>query len=173
MVFTKTPLYRKWSTPIDGGRHWKDGKRLFGDNKTWIGFGAMIVFCAVFQMLCGWMCNGLAWNGMNDLYRHHANTPGFNALFGTGIGFVYMLCELPNSFVKRRLQIAPGKTGRGAVGLLFFLIDQIDSLVGVMLVLFFVAQISIARYFAYVFLGAMTHIGINLVLYGIKVRKNI
>ena len=84
-----------------------------------------------------------------------------------------MLCELPNSFIKRRLQIAPGRTGKGWIGIVFFLIDQIDSLVGVMLVLFLVADISLAKYFAYILLGALTHIAVNLLLYAIKVRRNI
>lgn len=173
MLFTKTGLYRKYKTPIDGGRLWKDGERIFGNNKTWIGFASMTVFCAVFQVLCGWICNQFSWNGMNDLYRSHRNTVGFNALFGAAVGFVYMLCELPNSFIKRRLRIEPGRTGKGPVGILFFLIDQIDSLVGVMLVLLLVANISVAKYVAYVLVGAMTHIGVNLLLFAAKVRKHI
>lgn len=173
MLFTKTGLYKKYKTPIDGGRCWKDGQRIFGDNKTWIGFASMIAFCAVFQILCGLLCNQLSWNGMNDLYRKLPNTVGYNALFGSVVGFVYMLCELPNSFLKRRLRIEPGRTGKGPVGILFFLIDQIDSLVGVMLVLLLVANISVAKYFAYVLVGALTHIGVNLLLLITKVRKHL
>lgn len=173
MLFTKTGLYRKYNAPIDGGLLWKDGKRLLGDNKTWIGFVSMVVFCTVFQVLCGWVCNDFSWNAVNDLYRCNPNTTCFNALFGATIGFVYMLCELPNSFMKRRLQIAPGRTGKGLVGIVFFLIDQIDSLVGVMLVLLLVTDISALKYFAYVLVGAVTHIGINLLLYAVKVRKHI
>lgn len=173
MLFTKTGLYKRCKAPIDGGRCWKDGERIFGDNKTWIGFASMIVFCTVFQILCGWLCHAFSWNEMNDLYRSNPNTPLFNALFGAGIGFVYMLCELPNSFIKRRVRIKPGRTGTGLLGFTFFLIDQIDSLVGVMLVLLLAADISIAKYFAYVLLGALTHIAVNLLLFAAKVRKHI
>lgn len=173
MLFTKTAFYQKHKTPIDRGRLWKDGKRLLGDNKTWIGLVSMVAFCTVFQILCGWVCHLFSWNEMNDLYRSNPNTIWFNALFGAIVGFVYMLCELPNSFIKRRLQIAPGRTGKGLIGIVFFLIDQIDSLVGVMLVLFLVTDISIAKYFAYILLGALTHIAVNLLLYAVKVRRNI
>lgn len=172
MLFTKTRLYKKHKTPIDAGKNWKDGQRIFGDNKTWIGFVSMVVFCMIFQILCGWVCNYCAWNGINDLYRNHSNTVLFNALFGACVGFIYMLCELPNSFLKRRIRIEPGRTGSGLVGIVFFLIDQIDSLVGVMLSLLLVANISIQKYFAYVLVGALTHIGINL-LFTVKVRKHI
>ena len=173
MLFTKTRLYKKHKTPIDAGKTWKDGQRIFGDNKTWIGFVSMIMFCTIFQILCGLVCNWLSLNGMNDLYRIHPNTVLFNALFGAGVGFVYMLCELPNSFLKRRIRIEPGRTGKGPAGILFFLIDQIDSLVGVMLILLLVADISVQKYVAYVLVGALTHIGINLLLFAVKVRKHI
>ena len=173
MLFTKTALYRRYKAPMDGGRSWKDGKRIFGDNKTWIGFAAMVLFCVVFQILCGLTCNALAWNGMNDLYRCNPNTLGFNALFGAAVGFIYMLCELPNSFIKRRLEIEPGRTGKGMLGAVFFFIDQVDSLVGVMMVLYLASDISIGKYGAYVLLGALTHIGVNLLLYAAKVRRNI
>lgn len=173
MIFTKTALYRRHKVPMDRGRLWKDGRRILGDNKTWIGFFAMAGFCTVFQILCGLLCAALGWDEFNDLYRVHPNTLGFNALFGFLIGLTYMLWELPNSFIKRRLQIEPGKTGHGITGILFFLIDQVDSLLGVMLVLYMVSDISIAKYFAYVFLGALTHITVNLLLYAVKVRKNI
>lgn len=173
MLFTKTALYRKYKMPMDGGRNWKDGKRIFGDNKTWIGFASMVVFCMIFQVLCGWVCDSFSWNAANDLYHSNPNTTWFNAWFGAVIGTVYMLCELPNSFLKRRLRIAPGRTGRGFLGIVFFLIDQIDSLVGVMLVLVLVADISARKYVAYVLLGALTHISVNLLLYALKVRKNI
>ena len=59
------------------------------------------------------------------------------------------------------------------LGIVFYVIDQIDSLVGVMLVLLLVADISAAKYFAYVLLGALTHIAVNLLLYAVKVRRNI
>lgn len=173
MLFVKSPLYRKCNTPMDGGCLWKDGNRVFGDNKTWIGFFSMIIFCSVFQILCGLFCQFLSLNEWNDLYRCNSNTVLFSMTFGAGIGFVYMICELPNSFLKRRISIDPGKTGNGFLGCLFFVIDQIDSLLGVMLVLFFMTDISVGKYFFYVFLGALTHVAVNLFLYLTKIRKNL
>lgn len=172
MLFTKTSIYKKYKSPIDGGKCLKDNKRIFGDNKTWIGFFSMIIFCIISQILCGFICNNLNLNSFNDLYNTRQNTFILNLLFGFLIGFVYMICELPNSFVKRRINIAPGKTNSGIVGLLFFVIDQIDSLLGVMFCLYLFSNISIAKYFLYVIVGAFTHIGINILLYLSKIRKN-
>lgn len=59
------------------------------------------------------------------------------------------------------------------MGAVFFVVDQIDSLVGVMLALYLVTDISIGKYGAYVLLGALTHIGVNSLLYAAKVRRNI
>ena len=38
MLFVKTSLYLRLRRPMDGGRTLWDGRRLFGDNKTWAGF---------------------------------------------------------------------------------------------------------------------------------------
>ena len=67
----------------------------------------------------------------------------------------------------------PGKTERSAVGAVFFVVDQIDSLLGVMLVLMAFSGISFARYLGYIALGAGTHILVNLILYLLHIRKNL
>jgi hypothetical protein len=46
-----------------------------------------------------------------------------------------MLGELPNSALKRQLGIAPGSAGHGVKGVVFYVLDQIDMLLGVWVVL--------------------------------------
>jgi hypothetical protein len=92
---------------------------------------------------------------------------------GTVMGVAYMLFELPNSFIKRRLEIPDGKTERGVKGKIFFVIDQLDSMFGVILVLVVVSKISLLQYINYVLLGGLTHICVNLVLYKLKIRRNL
>lgn len=173
MLFTKTKLYQKLRSPIDGGKVMADQRRIFGNNKTWIGFFSMIFFCTLFQLIFGIFCNAADLNSHCDIYSIHENTLSLNLIFGSLTGSIYMISELPNSFIKRRLDIKDGKTEHGLKGLLFFIIDQIDSLVGVMLLLYFFSDISIKKYFLYVLLGGFTHIAINTILYLVKVRKNI
>ena len=43
MVFVKFRCCQKLNRPMDGGICLSDGKRLFGDNKTWKGFFGMIL----------------------------------------------------------------------------------------------------------------------------------
>ena len=173
MIFTKTKFYNKHKYPIDHNKTLKDNKRIFGDNKTYIGFISMIIFCIISQVFCGLICNLFDINQHHDLFKVQNNTILLNLWFGALTGFVYMLFELPNSFIKRRINISPGKTNKGFVGFIFLLIDQIDSLVGVMFLLILFADISILKYVGYVALGAITHVTINLVLFLLKVRKNI
>lgn len=173
MVFTKTSFYRAHRYPIDRYRVFRDGKRVLGDHKTVSGFCSMIVFVVFFQMLWGLACRIWGLEAYNEWYTRCHNGLWTNVCSGFLTGLVYMLCELPNSFLKRRLGIAEGKTGRGWTGGIFFVIDQIDSLVGVFWILAVCARLSFGRYLAYLFLGAVTHIVVNMILHRLKIRKNI
>ena len=173
MIFAKTKAYNKYRFPIDCYKNAWDKKRIFGDNKTWIGFFSMIFFCTLFQLIHGILCNWLNINQYNDLYKINENTLLLNVIFGFLIGMAYMLCELPNSFIKRRIGISSGKTDKGIKGVTFFIVDQIDSLIGVMFVLYLFSNFTMWKYIGYVALGAITHIAINLTLYFAKVRKNV
>ena len=129
--------------------------------------------CILSQVFIGFICNAFNINNHNQIYRFYENKVGVNVLTGFLFGFMYMLFELPNSFIKRRLDIECGKTNTNIIGKLFFVIDQIDSLIGVMLILVIFAKISWKQYFAYIFIGGFTHIMVNLFLYKIKVRRNV
>lgn len=173
MSFTKTTIYKKYKKPIDSNIVLKDGKRLLGDNKTWIGFFSMIVLCIITQVSCGLLSDMAGINYRNDLYLHNENTIYFNVLIGALFGFAYMLFELPNSFIKRRIGIKEGTTNTKGIGYLFFMMDQVDSLFGVILVLYFFSDISCGKYFGYILLGGLTHITVNFILYKLKVRRNL
>lgn len=171
MLFVKTKLYSRIKFPIDGGKRLRDGKRLFGDNKTWAGFFGMILSGALAQLLWGFAC--LKIPEMCYIYFYFDNTPLFNLFAGAAMGLAYVLFELPNSFIKRRLDIPSGKTVRGAKGCIFFVIDQIDSLFGVAAVFAVLYQMPFWQYFLYILLGAVTHIAVNSILYAVKIRRNL
>ena len=118
MLFVKTSVYKKLRRPIDGGRTWSDGQRIFGDNKTFAGFAGMTVGTLLSQVLWGLVLKVTGQSKRSDLYVRHENRAGFNALAGGLFGFAYALMELPNSFAKRRFEIRPGKTEKGLVGVL-------------------------------------------------------
>lgn len=172
MVFVKTKFCKRISFPIDRGKTFTDGRRIFGDNKTWAGFCGMVIFGALSQIIWGAVCKYFL-DGMNNFYTVHENTFIFNAISGAIAGFVYVLFELPNSFIKRRLEIPCGKTANGIKGTIFYIIDQIDSLIGVALVFAFIFPMKLWEYFLYIFIGAFIHSAVNLILWKAKIRKNI
>jgi len=174
MLWCRTSVCRSCASPIDRGRKLRDGRRIFGDNKTFAGFFGMIVCGCISQLLWGYLC-GISefFENRNYVYGSCPNTPGFNLLLGGLTGFAYVLFELPNSFIKRRLDIPSGKTVRGIKGAVFFAVDQIDSLLGVVLVISFFYPMPVWQYWLYILLGAGTHIAVNSVLYLLKIRKNL
>ena len=173
MVFTKTKFYRRHNRPMDGGRCLSDGRRIFGENKTWVGFFSMILLCALFQILVGLLLAAFGGESHNDLYRVYDNRLVYNLAVGFSLGLTYVLLELPNSFLKRRLDIAPGQTRKSPLGALFFLIDQIDSLIGVMGLICLFSHLGLIEYLEYLLLGGVTHAFLNITLYLMKIRRNI
>jgi hypothetical protein len=117
--------------PIDGGRR-LGGRPIFGHSKTFRGpvtvaLGAAAVHALQRDVLHGWA--PIAGIELVD----YAALPG--VWLGALAGGVAELFELPNSFTKRRLDIEPGGTTGGAAGVVFYLWDQLDLLVGYWLVL--------------------------------------
>jgi len=173
MVWVKLPYMASWTRPIDNKKCFFDGKRIFGDNKTWKGFFGMIIFAMSSTVIWGLICKMAPYlNAHNYLYINHNNSLAFNASIGSFLGLAYAVCELPNSFLKRRVDIIPGKTAEGLKSVFFVLLDQADSIFGCVFVILLLYKMSILFYFAYVIVGAGTHIVINMLLYLAKLRKN-
>lgn len=174
MIFVKLNVCEGLKTPIDRGAVLRDGKRLFGDNKTWKGFLGMVFLGGASQVIWGWICAFLPVVGRNNqLIAAHGNSFSVNLFAGLLFGLAYAVFELPNSFIKRRLDIRAGKTEKGAKGAVFYVIDQIDSLLGVVLCLSLLCPVSFGQYWLYIAVGFFTHSAVNLILYGLKIRRNI
>ena len=171
MLWCKLPILKFMAKPIDCGRNFVDGRRIFGDHKTWKGILGYVLFNMLFAILWGFACKNQTLSGLNFFYQNNENTVLFNLLIGALIGLGYALFELPNSFMKRRFNITPGKSTNGFSRVFFIFLDQADSVFGVALVVWFFYPLGILRYLAYVLVGAVTHILINLLLYAMKLRK--
>lgn len=171
-VFCHTSLLKALKVPMDGGKCLPDGKRIFGDNKTWKGFIGYLILNAVFAVITGLIFKAAGIEHYNFFYVNNANTPLFNLGTGALVGLFYALFELPNSFLKRRLGIVPGKTLTGFKKWFFVFLDQADSIFGICLVICFFYPLGIGLYLLYVLVGAGTHIILNMLLYFAGVRKN-
>jgi hypothetical protein len=153
-------LLRPLKRPIDGGRTFR-GRRVLGDNKTWR--GALVMSTG--PLVATLALSRAAW------YRERLPPPvrdASPALVGAILGVATVTGELPNSFAKRRLGIAPG-TQRNAALTLF---DQADFVLAAWLLLRPVYAMS-AREAAEVFaIVAAVHLPINLIGRWLGVRSS-
>jgi len=92
--------------------------------------------------------------------------------FGLAMGAAAMLSELPNSLLKRQLGIVPGAAGRGVVGVMFYLLDQIDMLIGTWVVVGFAVPITAMRLLCSVVFLFVAHQLLTVVGYGLGMRAN-
>jgi hypothetical protein len=89
---------------------------------------------------------------------------------GAALGAAVVLGELPNSVLKRRLQIAPGERRGSALGMALAIHDQADFVVGswpLFLPIWRMTLRQVAEAFATV---AAVHVGVNLVGYALGAR---
>jgi hypothetical protein len=128
-VCMKIDAFAFLKRPIDGGLRWRE-RPLFGHSKTFRGPVLVAVGAgAVFALQRGPL-HGVPALAAVELVDYAQLAWWLGPL----VGAAAELAELPNSFVKRRLDIEPGGTARGAAGLFFYLWDQLDLLVGYWLV---------------------------------------
>lgn len=83
-------LGERWSTPVDLGRGWHDGRRLFGDHKTWRGIGIAVpagILAGAVLGMSGWV--------------------------GLIAALLSMAGDLLSSFIKRRLGLPCGDVAPG------------------------------------------------------------
>ena len=173
MLFLKIPFLKSRCRSIDGGKNWTDGKRIFGDSKSVLGFWLMTLLGGFMELFWGLLLQGLGQNTRSLLYLYFENAPGFNFLIGMLFGFLYMLFELPNSFIKRRLSVSASEQGdrRRGLKLIFFVLDQIDSMLGIMLCLGILVHLTPVQTVLAIFLGGFTHVLVNCLLILFRVRK--
>lgn len=128
--------------PIDKGKFWKDGRRIFGDHKTWrglifgplymgipISFGIFLLFLALWPAIEVIPVSGAA----GGIYKLYSDIFYYKYYFIGGefpLGLIMILLriilcsygaafgDLTGSFLKRRFKIQSGDP--------FWIVDQID-----------------------------------------------
>lgn len=163
----RSELSKRFSAPIDGGRVFRK-RRIFGDNKTWRGFIAIVPAVAVafmvFRILFAFLGNLLDGLWPLSILQY--------AALGCFVGVGFMLGELPNSFVKRQFDIPPGGQPKQPFARrLGFLVDRFDSILGGILFLACAVHVPIATYLYILLLGPFIHLAFNVLLYRLGVKS--
>lgn len=163
------PGSRPFAVPLDGGRT-LGGRRLLGDNKTIRGFMVMVPATGLtFALLASLL--GVLPAGLKGLWPL---SPLGYALLGSWAAVGFMAGELPNSFVKRQLDIPPGAAARGRfAGPLFFVVDRLDSILGLMLALIVAVPVPWRTWLFVGLIGPALHGLFSVALFrlGVKARS--
>ena len=163
------------------------GRPLLGANKTFRGPIIMLVVSAAgawalsFGLSAAWLPQGFGF----------MSQPERAIWLGAVMGLGYALGELPNSFVKRRMGIAPGtrphavptgvsaagdreppgdSTG-GISGKFWYIADQVDSVLGVVVLLWWIYAPPAGELLALLAAGSLVHVVFDQRLYGVGVKQ--
>ena len=154
VLWLKSRWSKYFGQPLDAGLTLR-GRRIFGANKMLRGLMAMpfaaaatfSAFGALRERLPSWLAAGM-W----DL------AAGEYALLGLACGLAFMISELPNSFLKRQLDVPPGESASQPWLKPFcFVLDRCDSTFGVMLVIAMALPLSGETWFWVFVLGPVSH----------------
>jgi CDP-2,3-bis-(O-geranylgeranyl)-sn-glycerol synthase len=140
-----TPVIAGGGTPMDLGKNFLDGKRIFGANKTYRGF---------FYGLAVGVTVGLVEVMLFD----------YPLLFSVLSPLGALLGDLTGAFLKRRLGIAPG-------GLLP-IVDQVDFVVSALVFSLPLAIIYWQLAVAVLIITPPIHLLTNFVAYKLKLKRN-
>lgn len=147
MVVVKKGIFASLAIPLSRG--------VFGLNKTWRGIVVVPVLNALLELLLAGRFFGF-----------------LRALdIGFLLGMAYVLFELPNSWLKRRLGIAPGGKAVRFRGV-FVLLDKSDSCFGVSLVSWFLFDFSPGEVAELFVLSVAVHLFFSWLLVMVRVKRS-
>jgi len=168
VLWLRSPRSAPFALALDGGWRFR-GRRLFGANKTLRGFlvlvpatgAALAALGAAREALPGWLAAGLWPLPMDQLF-----------LLGAWAAFWFMAGELPNSFLKRQWDIAPGEVpGVGVRRWLCLALDRVDSIVAMLLAVALVVPLSALTVVVVLTVGAGVHLFFSSLLYFAQVKR--
>jgi len=150
LIIIKFDLFSFLSKPIDNNINFK-GKPLLGKSKTWRGLILVPILSSMGSLI------------ISQIIPIQTNLHPL--LVGLLLGLGYAIAELPNSFIKRRLNIQAGEKSCNKFYNLFLFLDQTDSVIGAVIILFFIYPTNPNLYLLILIIGSLLHLGIDQYLY--------
>lgn len=144
-VANAAPLVFGGGAPLDGGRNFLDGQPIFGSHKTIRGLIAGIIAGSIL-------------GAAESLVDSRLLLAGFMIALGAVLG------DLLGAFVKRRLKIKPGRQ--------FPIVDQLDFVVGGLLVGWSFFQMSFVSILIVVLVTPPIHLGTNYGAFLLGLKKS-
>lgn len=131
--------------------------KLFGQNKTFRGLLVVGALNGVLQLLLNFLLYD-AW-ALSHLY------------LGIILGLAYILSELPNSFIKRKMGVPPGGS-REKGKILFMIMDKSDSALGVSLVFVIIKNLAFTNFFKLFFIAFVLHTAISILSVKVRLKES-
>lgn len=121
--------------PIDFGKNYKDGKRIFGDGKTWRGLILGILFGMIGGFSLSIVAKIITPTDYNFISFEKLDFTGFPIMIPIifSISFGALFGDIVESFFKRRFSIERGKD--------WIPFDQVDFILGVLFLVFIVSSL--------------------------------
>lgn len=167
-LWLKTAASARWAVPLDGGATFR-GRRLFGGNKTFRGFLVMVPAAGVAFGLVARVVQAI--RGDLTLVGLWGLSPPAYSLLGLWAGLGFMAGELPNSFLKRQLGVAPGAApSHPLLRPLCFLLDRIDSILGMLAALSLFVATPWRVWAGMLLVGPGIHWLFSVVLFRLRVK---
>jgi hypothetical protein len=132
--------------------------KYFGKGKTYRGFLALPLLTA--------LASGLFGIGQASI-----SIVENDFLLGAILGFVYMLGELPNSFIKRKLGIQSGQSTSKYKFLQAF-VDKLDSLTLLAVAYYFLVDITLVNLCILIALSFGMHVVFSFLFFKLKLKKS-
>jgi CDP-2,3-bis-(O-geranylgeranyl)-sn-glycerol synthase len=141
------PFLKKWTAPIDGGMRLR-GRRLLGAHKTWRGIASGIVVATIVLWLQTWLVAHYGWAAGLGWAFDYASAPVW--LLGPLMALGALGGDALKSFFKRQAGVPDGRPWPP--------FDQLDYILGSMLVTLPFAVFPAQIYFWMVGVWVLTHL---------------
>jgi len=152
-------IFPKWNYPVDCKKEFR-GKRIFGDRKTWRGLIVGTLSAGSFFFLQKFLFSSYSW--IQDIsLLNYQNT---SWILGCLIGFGALLGDIIKSFVKRQIGVQPGKS--------WFPFDQVDWVIGTLLVTSIFVKLSLLIITVTLTLGLVIHSIAKIIGYFLKINDS-
>ena len=152
-------------TPVEGGKDYKDGRRLIGNGVTWKGLQNGTILGTLVGVVLGMIGTffgdlSVLTGGIIDLHVYGSVIGGL--ILGFLMAFGALLGDLVGSFIKRRIGLQSGEPAP--------LMDQLDFVVGALVLSLLVVQISWKFFLIIAVLTLVLHLGSNCIAYLIGIK---
>ncbi len=152
-------------TPVDGGKNFRDGRRIIGNGVTWKGCINGTILGTVVGIVLGIIGTyfgdlSTLTGGVLDLHVYGSVIGGL--ILGFLMAFGALLGDAIGSFIKRRIGLQSGEPAP--------IMDQLDFVLGALILSLLVVQISWSLFIVIALISIILHLASNTIAYllGIK-----